>query len=1135
MNSRTRKRLIGAGAVVTVLAALVVGAFLALDPKAAIQKKKDELLSSVSQSIGRELTSGEVTAKVGSSLSATISGVKLAGPAGADGKAGPPQVEVQSVHVQLSLLRALVSFGKDLHVERFTVDGLTMRAARDADGRWDFQDILDKTASDDAGADDKKGESPLAGLRVASVLLRDASVELNDAVIGRPLKVDALNLGVSDVVLGDPLKVWLKANLVDGAKTSPIDLRVDMATLPKDLVFDPMPNIDVSAIVTDVDLGAWGTLLPTDSPAPVAGTIRTDLKVALKENLGTVEVGGTAFARGLVLRDAIGATATKGERQLAPRGSPLDLDVDVDVSLKGETTTVKKLSVKGSGAAVDAVLVMDGSGLAGLKSAAVDAKVDDLARFLKALPPSLRGLPPEADIDGPVAASLKKNGDALEGGVNLDGAHVVYSTTDDAGASSPAFDKARGKALHLDLKGQDKGGTLEINDFALVVDTVRLGGKLSIPSGSDAPLSADIHTGAVSLASLQGLIPPFAAAIGRGQKVDGTLQIDVVASAQGKKQLADAGVQLSGLDINLEGLQVRGKGGLTVKAQPGDKDVAIVATADFDGLQIQKGDSLNKPAGLPLRLDVDIKKGEDAALINAVKLVVGKSRIDGKGDVKAIGKKDERLALDFGNVDVAFNDLRQALPGAQALPAGGRLRGALSLHGGTSAARLGLDAKNLDVSFGSSSLKGNVSVDNFDAPKLDIDLTSVALAFDDVRGISASTRDLPKGGRFDGSLKVKGDTDKMATMQIDAKITRLLAARSDLKGAIQIKNLDTPQFILGTQSDLLDVDALRAALGGGDDDGGAKKPSKDDNPSGLSKSTRDMLAGVNGKATLQAKKAIVKGMTMTNFTGVLVMNRGVAKFDKLDFGFYGGTVSASGTLLDLPQKATKYDLRLNGNNIDFGAMVAAHTPLGRLFKGTVSPKVEVKGRGLAPGDFAISADGPAALQFKQLIIGGLDVLKPINDAVGNKAPGFNAKAASREPGLTLNNFTALTKFIGGKLKLEKPVEADTPLGKMKIEGSTGLDARLDLSSVLSLTPQMVSAMTGGKIKPKNAVPVPMKIGGTWDNPRVSNVDVKALLEAVVGDVVKDAIDKGKDKAKDKAKDVVKDVVGGIVGGGKKKK
>jgi hypothetical protein len=185
---------------------------------------------------------------------------------------------------------------------------------------------------------------------------------------------------------------------------------------------------------------------------------------------------------------------------------------------------------------------------------------------------------------------------------------------------------------------------------------------------------------------------------------------------------------------------------------------------------------------------------------------------------------------------------------------------------------------------------------------------------------------------------------------------------------------------------------------------------------------------------------------------------------------------------------------------------------------------------------AISADGPAALSFNQLIIGGLDVLGPIGDAMkAGKTTGFSTAAVKKEQGLTLSNFTALTEFIGGKLRLQKPIEADTPLGKMKIEGTTGLDAKLDLRSTLQLTPQMIATMTGGKVKVKEPVPVPMKIGGTWDKPQVSGIDVKSLLAAVIGDAAKDVIDKGKDAAKDAAEDAAKDALGNLLGGGKKKK
>jgi hypothetical protein len=589
--------------------------------------------------------------------------------------------------------------------------------------------------------------------------------------------------------------------------------------------------------------------------------------------------------------------------------------------------------------------------------------------------------------------------------------------------------------------------------------------------------------------------------------------------------------------------------------------VGIVAVADFDRLQVKAmGDdgtaSLDKPAGLPLRLDIDVKKAATSATINAVKLVIGKSSIAGKGTVVDIGGKGERLALDFGNVDLAFSDLRQAIPGASSLPAGGRVRGAVSLRGGLSSSTMGLDIKNLDMGFGSSVVKGTIGVDNLSAPRVDVDLPTLNLAFNDLRGLAASMADLPADGRFDGGMTIKGDTEKLSTMTVDVKITRFAAAKSDLKGSITIKNLDAPQFQMQTQSDFLDVDALRAAFGGGDDDE-STAPKKDENPHGLGKATRDMLAGVNGKATMKASRALMKGMKLSDFTGVLSMTRGVARFDTLEFGFYGGRVSATGTTLGLPAERTNYDLRLEGENVDFGAFLADQTSLGKLFKGTVSPKVSIKGRGLAAGDFAITADGPASLSFKELVIGGLDVLGPLDEAMkkalGGKSGGFNAASASssgKERGLVLNNFTALTKFIGGKLKLDKPIEASTPMGKMKIDGTAGLDNRLDFTSVLQLSPATVSKMTNGKVKPKSDIPLPFRIGGTWDAPKVTGFDVGALLKAIVGDQAAAIVDKGKDAVedvikdkggkgakdvKDKATDAAKDAIGGLLGGSKKKK
>lgn len=1106
-----KKILIALGAVIGVLVLVVVGALVLIDPERLVNEKKDALLKDVSTKIGREVTAGKVTASLGGQLKARVEQVQIAGLPGKQ-----PALYIGAVDVRFSLARALLSFGRDLHVERFGVRGLTLRVARDADARWDFQDILDKLAADESAPKEKSDGTLLQGARIAELSIDDGVVELDDKVIGRPLQAYDVDIQTSDVVLGDPLMISLHAMLRDGQQQSPIDVKARLAVLPKDLSFDPLPDTEVDAKLQDVDLGAWGALLPADTPAPVRGTLRTSLKATVKDDAQRIAVDGTINARELVLRDALSSMATAAERAAAPRGRPLSADVEISLERDQQAgrTELKKLSLKGSGLDLTASLEAKGGGLAGLEKADVKASAQDLAALLQALPPSLRGLPDEARVEGPLQAHLTAAGDAIDLNVNLDAARVRYLDVPEgktvAEATAALFDKPAGRPLHVSLHGKRSSSALDVDKLELVVDTAKIAGTLSLPTDKGAPLVADVASGPVQLASLKSLAPPFAEALGKGQRVDGTVELKVKATSNGGKQVADAVLDMRALDVNLAATTLRGAGSITIKAQPQGSDVDLSVLANLDGLSVSKraadgSTTLSKPAGLPLRLDAVAKKTKSRADFSKLALAIGRSTVNGKGSISGLDQDASRLDLDLGQVQLGFDDLRQTVPGASKLPAGGRLSGTIKLAGGTSSEALTVDARGLAVAFGSSRLSGDVNLKNLSDPVLDVKLSHIDLAFDDVRGLSASAADLPAGGRFKGALTMSGDTKRSASVKAAVKIESLTAADSSLKGQVDIENLDKPRFDLTLTADKLNVDKLREAFSSDTDERTKKK--KDDNPHGLSKETRALLADVNGKGSLNAARAVVKGIPVTNFKSSLTMTRGKLRFDTLEFNLYGGTMTATGSAVDLPAERTGYDLKLAGKDIDFGAAMAEQTGLGRIFSGTISPKLELKGRGLAAGDFAVSAEGPAEMKFKSLSISSLDLLGPIGAAVDktDKIPGMKLGAASTEKGLSLQGFTALTKFLGGRLKLDKPVEADTPFGKMNVTGSAGLDAGLDFTSTLQLTPATIAKLTGNKIKLKEAVPVPLKIGGTWDNPKVSGVDVGRLVTALVAAAGKDLL------------------------------
>ncbi len=1144
-----RKLLLGLGVVVALLVVIVVAGFVLINPQKLVAEKKDDVLKQVSAKIGRQVTAGDVTAHVGGALTARIANVQIAG-ADASKK---PQLEMGALDMRFSLLHALLTFGKDLYVERFDVQGLTVRAARDAEGSWDFQDILDHLSSGDDAAAEKSEGAPafLKGLRIASARIEDGRVELDDKMLGRPLAVGALAVTTSDVELGKPLSVKLACTLEDGARKSPVAVSASLAVLPGDLSFNPLPDVSVKANLTDVDLGPWGGLAPADAPAPVAGSLRAALDIAAKDDAKKLVVDGTLYARGLVLRDAVSAAASAADKASAPRGTALDADVNIalDVDQQAPRYSIKRLTLKGNGLDLNATLDAKGASLAALDKADVQASAQDLGRVLGVLPPSLRGLPEAVRIEGPLKAKLKSDGADIDASLDLDGARVRYMDVPDDGPASLAtdalFDKPASKALNVTLHGTRGGKSLDVDRFALVVDKAKIGGTLSLPTDKSAPLVADINSGPVDLASLQDLVPPFKAAIGRGQRVAGTAEVKVKASSQGGKQQADAAVELKSLDVNLASTMVRGGGSVTLKAVPGADGVAITAGANLDALSVQKhGDGgalvVNKPSGLPLRLDVEAKKGTNRADVQKVLLAIGKSTIQGHGSVSALDKDTPVLDVDLGDVSLGFDDLRAAVPGASKLPAGGRLTGKLKLGGGTSAKTLVVDAKNISATFGHSRIAGDVRVKDLSAPVLEVKLPTLDVAFDDVRPLSASAADLPAGGRFSGSLTMSGDTARSSSVKAHVKIDTLVAAGSDMRGDVDIQDLDKPRFDLTVTSSNLDVDKLRDSFGGSDDGKPTKRSAKDKNKHGLSRETRAMLRDVNGKGSVTARHAVVKGFPLENFKGALVMTRGVVRFDALDFGLYDGKVSAAGSTVDLPAERLGYDLKLKGDNIDFGSAVASQTGLGHVFSGRLSPDVAVTGRGIAAGDFALSAEGPAGLTFKSLSLSSLDLLSAITDAVKRtgKVPGMKAASAS-DKGVELQSFKAATQFLGGRLKLQRPVETESGLGKITWTGAAGLDAGLDLGATVNLTPQTIRKMTGGKLTPRSAVPVPLKIGGTWDHPRVTGVDVGKLVGALLGSVAGGVVDDIKDDAKKSgtqaAKDLAGDALKAATGDKKKKK
>ena len=68
---------------------------------------------------------------------------------------------------------------------------------------------------------------------------------------------------------------------------------------------------------------------------------------------------------------------------------------------------------------------------------------------------------------------------------------------------------------------------------------------------------------------------------------------------------------------------------------------------------------------------------------------------------------------------------------------------------------------------------------------------------------------------------------------------------------------------------------------------------------------------------------------------------------------------------------------------------------------------------------------------------------------------------------------------------------------MSFSGGMRMDGTLDLPGTVSLSPETISAITGGKVKPASAIPVTLKLVGPAWSPSVADLDLKPAVNEIV--------------------------------------
>jgi AsmA protein len=267
---------------ILLLLVVIVGVYLAVtfDPNAY----KDRIEDKVAEITGRELSlAGSIELTLFPSLGLRLEDVRLAN---AEGFAETPFAEVRVVDVAVA---ALPLIRGEIEVQRIQADGVSIHLARDAQGRSNWDDLIERAeearrdvVEEHGNAGPGRARGAFDDIRIAGLEVTNLRLEWDDREAGTRVVLAPLNLVVREFRPGMETAVKLDGSLrVDGQDADPIELDLRLAGL---LNADPAANrYALRRVQSQFDLRH-----PALEPE-ISVRLETDVVLDLRDSVARVE------------------------------------------------------------------------------------------------------------------------------------------------------------------------------------------------------------------------------------------------------------------------------------------------------------------------------------------------------------------------------------------------------------------------------------------------------------------------------------------------------------------------------------------------------------------------------------------------------------------------------------------------------------------------------------------------------------------------------------------------------------------------------------------------------------------------------------------------------------------------------
>ncbi len=304
----------------------------------------------------------------------------------------------------------------------------------------------------------------------------------------------------------------------------------------------------------------------------------------------------------------------------------------------------------------------------------------------------------------------------------------------------------------------------------------------------------------------------------------------------------------------------------------------------------------------------------------------------------------------------------------------------------------------------------------------------------------------------------------------------------------------------------------------------SEEPTSATSSDSLVAETIDIPDNINFNLTTKIEKMLYDSLEISNFTGGIVVNEGLATLKEMNMTVFDGGIGLDGSYRSISKERAHVDMKMNIKNLDipkaalyFNTMEKM-VPIAKYCEGNFSTSLSIKTDIDAEMEpIYESLTGNGKVKTNKVVVRGLPVLEKISEAL--KMDKLKTQ--------TLENVNITYAFREGKIWIE-PFEVKMGRINTTVEGTTSFLQELDYKMEMEIPQNMFGGEAAGLLSALNDVgmdlgdniPIKIGIGGTAINP-IIKTDLKGKGQNAVEEVIEDVKDKVYEEVKKLLEDAQK--------------